>query len=162
MSGGTSDETFRGRAFHATSVEHAPLAACDFDGYLKAAFEKNLAEGGRFNPCDEFGAIYFSLDPVTPLRESPARLLLTVEVRLMRVVGLHGPDACRAWDLAPDALTSGDHAPCQAAARAIRDRYEAIRYPSAVAHGENLVVFWDRRDSTSLLRLVGSREVTQR
>jgi RES domain-containing protein len=150
-----------GRAWHATSREHAPRTAAELDGYLQQALERNIAEGGRFNPPGEFGAVYLSLDPETPLRESDnAEVLLALDGQLGRVLDLADPGISEDWGLSAAHFCDDEHGPCQRAARAIRQaRYEAVRYPSARGRGLNLVVFWDIREPGSVFGLVDSRTV---
>ena len=150
-----------GRAWHATSREHAPRTPDDLDGYLQQAHDRNLKEGGRFNPPGEFGAVYLSLDPDTPLRESDnAEVLLVLDGQLGRVLDLADPEISEAWGLSAAHFCDDEHGPCQQAARTIRrERYEAVRYPSARGHGVNLVVFWDNREPGSGFGLAGKEPV---
>ena len=152
-----------GRAWHATSREHAPRSAAELDDYLQRALDRNAEEGGRFNPPGEFGAVYLSLDPETPVRESDnAEVLLVVDGRLSRMLDLADPEISRQWGLGPEHFCDDEHAPCQQAARAIRaERYEAVRYPSARGPGLNLVVFWDIREPGSGFGLAGKERVAE-
>jgi RES domain-containing protein len=165
---------FEGRIYHATPPEGAGRAERDFDAFLRDSLESNEREGGRFNPPCEFGAVYFSLDARTPVRElqkvaerdgEPPKptVVLEAEARFERVLDLRDPDAVKLWGLEPSDICGEDHGPCQRAARAIREgRYEAIRCASAAGEGENLVVYWDRRTPASELRLVGRAESAER
>ncbi len=150
-----------GRAWHATSREHAPQGPGELAGYLEQALERNVEEGGRFNPPGEFGAVYLSLDPETPLRESDnAEVLLVLDGQLGRVLDLADPGISAAWGLTAAHFCDDEHGPCQDAARRIRsERYEGVRYPSARGQGSNLVVFGDVREPGSGFGLVDTQKV---
>lgn len=130
--------------------------------------------GGRFNPAGEFGAIYVSLDPDTPLRELRRqaihagveviaflpRTLFAADARLQRVVDLACADGPAAWGLSDAALASDDWSACQDVARRARmEGFEAIRFPSATGAGENLAVFPDRLAPGSYIRIIREEEV---
>jgi RES domain-containing protein len=151
---------FAGATWHATTKAHAPVSPAELPAYLDHALAHSLAEGGRFNPPGEFGAVYLALDPDTARQESDApEVILEIDARLSRVVDLIRPDAQRRCGLTPDELCAGNHEPCRRAGRALREEgYEAIRYPAAAGDGINLVVFWDRRQEDSSLRLAGRME----
>ena len=153
-----------GRAWHATSREHAPAMPAELDRYLQQAHDRNMKEGGRFNPPGEFGAIYLSLDPETPLRESDnAEVLLALDGQLGRVLDLADPEISERWGLSTAHFCGDEHEPCQRAARRIRQgRYEAVRYPSARGQGLNLAVFWDIREPGSGFGLAGRDEVAEK
>ena len=150
-----------GRAWHATSREHAPRSPDGLDAYLRQALDRNIKEGGRFNPPGEFGAVYLSLDPETPILESDnPEVLLVLDGQLGRVLDLANPAISESWGLSAAEFCDDEHGPCQQAARKIRRaRYEAVRYPSAQGHGLNLVVFWDIREPGSGFALVGREQV---
>lgn len=151
---------FTGVTWHATAREQAPVSPADLPAYLDRALAHALAEGGRFNPPGEFGALYLALDADTARRESDVpEVILEIDGRLSRVFDLTRPDAQRHCGLTADELCAGDHGPCRRAGRALREEgYEAIRYPSAAGDGINLAVFWDRRQAESSLRLAGRME----
>jgi RES domain-containing protein len=130
--------------------------------------------GGRFNPAGEFGAIYVSLDPDTPLRELHRqavhagvevaaflpRTLFAAEVRLQRVVDLACAGGPAAWGLSAAALGADDWTPCQEVSRRARtQRHEAIRFPSATGAGENLAIFLDRLVPGSYVRILRESEL---
>jgi RES domain-containing protein len=72
-----------------------------------------------------------------PVAALAPRALLTLAVRLRRVLDLTDPAARAAWGLTPEALAGDDYARCQEVALAARaDGYEAIRYPSAAVARE--------------------------
>jgi RES domain-containing protein len=142
----------------------------------------------RFTPPGgRFGALYVALAPETAtaeLRRRAAQLgvalgalapraMLTLAVRLRRVLDLSDPTVRAAWGLAAEDLAADDYARCQEVAVAAReDGYEAIRYPSAavaleqrtpretaasdVAVADNLVIFADRLHPGSDVRVVRS------
>ena len=151
---------FVGVAYHATTAENAPRTPADLGAYLDHALAHTRSEGGRFNAPGEFGALYLSLDAVTPRKESDApEVVLELDARLSRVFDLTRPEAQQHCGLTGEAICAGDHGPCQRAGRALREEgFEAIRYPSAVGDGINLAVFWDRRPEGSSLRLAGILE----
>lgn len=130
--------------------------------------------GGRFNPAGEFGAIYVSLDPDTPLRELRRqavrggvdvisflpRPLFAAEARLQRVADLACAGGPEQWGLPIAALSSDDWTDCQRVARRARaGGYEAVRFPSATGAGENLAIFMDRLAPGSYIRIVREEEV---
>jgi RES domain-containing protein len=141
----------------------------------------SLRDGGRFNPAGEFGALYASLDRSTAIAELCRqiirggfslqhffpRVMLQFDVDLPRVYDLTSTPAIDAVgltsrDLVPVPTDPDDagHAACQRVARTLRDRgCEAIRYPSATRHGENIAIFVDRLGPTSIIRLTSSLEV---
>jgi hypothetical protein len=148
----------------------------DLSAYLYATLAGSMrTDQNRFNVFGEFGAIYLSLDPETPLRElvrtyrklagttspediSMPRILMTFELHLTRVADLRDPSECDAWAIAPAAVTGEDLVPCQAVAREIRRTHEALRWTSATGSGENIALFFDRLLPTSRIEL---RDVTE-
>jgi RES domain-containing protein len=134
----------------------------------------SLGTGGRFNPAGEFGALYVSLDPDTPLRElrrqaSKAgldvlaflpRTLFAMETRLQRVLNLTCPEVVAEYGLTDALLAADDWRVCQDAARRARQAgYEAVRFPSATGSGENLAIFLDRLLDGSFVRILREREI---
>jgi hypothetical protein len=80
-----------------------------------------------------------------PVRQLMPRDILTVELRLAKVLDLTNGDVRAEWGLDAGAVTSNDLTACQeVAAAARRAGYEAIRYASATGEGENLALFYDR------------------
>lgn len=130
--------------------------------------------GGRFNGANEFGALYVSLDPETPLRElhrAAARMGIAIsallprtffaaEARLGRVLDLTAAPTRVTWKLGAGELLSDDWSACQEVARRARRRgYEAIRFPSASREGENLAIFVDRMGTDSFIRILREEEI---
>jgi len=122
----------------------------------------SLKAGGRFNPPNEFGALYTSVDPRTAAQEV-ARGLRTrgidpdqfpegawwvyeLEVRLKSVLDLTAPDVLQKSGISESSLTGSDvNATRRIAAEAREQGYQALLVPSAAAPGSrNLVVFLDR------------------
>jgi RES domain-containing protein len=123
----------------------------------------------RFNPPAEFGVLYVALEEPTavaelvrrarrsgiPVRSFAPRVMLTLDLRLGKVLDLTDPGVRRAWDITTEDLASDDYGHCQEVARvARRDDYEAIRYPSATDEGDNLAIFYDRcRAASSVVEM---------
>jgi RES domain-containing protein len=162
----TCESSFAGAVFRQSSPRYAEITERTLSASARA--------GGRFNPAGEFGAIYVSLDPDTPLRELRRqavhagveviallpRTLFAAEARLQRVVDLACADGPGAWGLADAALASDDWTACQNVARHARMQgYEAIRFPSATGAGENLAIFLDRLAPGSYVRILREDEV---
>ena len=91
--------------------------------------------------------------------------MLTLAVRLRRVLDLTDATVRDAWGLTLDDLAADDYARCQEVALAARaDGYEAIRYPSAAMREDresgdsavNLAIFADRLHPGSEVRVVRS------
>lgn len=134
----------------------------------------------RFTPPGaRFGVLYVALAPGTaaaelrrraeqlgvPVTALAPRTMLTLAVRLSRVLDLTDAAVRAAWGLTPADLAADDHARCQEVAVAARaDGYEAIRYPSAAvvravgggdpAGADNLAIFADVLHPGSDVRVV--------
>jgi RES domain-containing protein len=160
------ESRFAGAVFRQSSPRYAEIS----DRTLLASSRA----GGRFNPAGEFGAIYLSLDPDTPLRELRRqaeksggsvtsllpRTLFAAEARLQRVVDLVCTGGAADWELSDADLASDDWSACQDVARRARQMgYEALRFPSATGAGENLAVFLDRLLTGSYLRILREEEI---
>lgn len=162
---------YAGPAYREAKEKYRSAVERDLHAYLRATLAGSMrTDQNRFNILGEFGAIYLSLDPETPLRElertyrklaatatpediSAPRILMTLELHLARVADLRDPDECDAWGIAPTAVTGDDLTPCQAAAREIRRTHEALRWTSATGSGENIALFFDRLSPTSRVEL---------
>lgn len=118
--------------------------------------------GGRYNPAEEFGAVYLSESPegckaeVTRRPQAPVSKYIvgTVRVHLGRVCDLTDDDLLGELGLDKIQITSNDTDTTEILGRIIRDAgFEAIIAPSAAGDYENLIVFEDRLSSTSRLEL---------
>lgn len=160
------ESTFAGVVFRQSAPRYAEITERTLSASARA--------GGRFNPAGEFGAIYVSLDPDTPLRELRRqavhagtevtallpRTLFAAEARLRRVVDLACTDGPATWGLFRGALPSDDWTECEHLARRARlQGYEAIRFPSATGAGENLAIFLDRLAPGSSVRILREAEL---
>lgn len=148
-------DTHAGPAYRQCHPDHT-----DLDETLRASERFPF----RFNPAHEFGVLYVALEREIAVAELlrraqlsgmlvqayAPRVMLTLDVRLGKVLDLTDPEVRREWDITPDDLASDDYTRCQEVARvARREGYEAIRYPSATGGGENLAIFYDRRRTGS-------------
>lgn len=148
-------DTYAGPAYRQCHPDHT-----DLDETLRASQLFPF----RFNPSHEFGVLYVALEQATAIAELlrraqlsgtqvqtyAPRVMLTLGVRLGKVLDLTDPEVCREWDVTRQDLASDDYARCQEVARvARREGYEAIRYLSATGNGENLAIFYDRRHAGS-------------
>jgi RES domain-containing protein len=160
------ESSFAGAVFRQSAPRYAEIT----DRTLAAS----ARTGGRYNPPGEFGAIYVSLDPDTPLRELRRqalqggvavadllpRTLFAAEARLQSVVDLACEEGPAKWGLTAADLASDDWRVCQAIARQARAQgCEAIRFRSATGAGENLAVFLDRLAPGSSLRILRQEEL---
>jgi RES domain-containing protein len=131
------DARFAGLAFRQCHPDHAGIAE---------TVRASAALPSRFTPPGaRFGVLYAALAPETaaaelrrraaqlgvPVSALAPRVMLTIAVRLRRVLDLTDPAVRAAWGLTREDLASDDCARCQEAATVAReDGYEAIRYPS--------------------------------
>ena len=167
---------YTGFAFRQCHPDHASVADT-----LRAS----AAYPSRFTPPGgRFGVLYVALASETataelrrraeqlgvPINALAPRAMLTLAVRLRRVLDLTDPAVREAWGLTAADLARDDYARCQDAAAAARaDGYEAIRYPSAAVAREgggpaagapatnaadNLAVFADALHPGSDVRVV--------
>jgi RES domain-containing protein len=159
------DAAYAGLAFRQCHPDHAGIAETVRAG---AAYPSRFTPpGGRF------GVLYVALAPETAVAELrrraeqlgvamsqlAPRTMLTLAVRLRRVLDLTDAAVRAAWGLDEEDLAADDHARCQEVAAAARDDgYEAIRYPSAArapgAAADNLAIFADRLHPGSDVRIV--------
>ncbi len=172
--GPAPERGYVGFAFRQCHPDHAGVAET-----LRAS----AAYPSRFTPPGgRFGVLYVALAPETataelrrraeqlgvPVAALAPRAMLTLAVRLRRVLDLTDRAVRDAWGLTTEDLGGDAYARCQEAAVAARaDGYEAIRYPSAaVARGgagepevggaDNLAVFADALHPGSDVRVVRS------
>jgi RES domain-containing protein len=131
------------------------------EGLDPLAITGSLKAGGRFNPPNEFAALYTSLDASTAAQEvarglrqrgiDPAQFpegswwLYELEVKLDSVLDLTDASVLTRIGLAENSLTGNDvSAARQVAAEARRHGYRALLVPSAATPGaRNLVIFSD-------------------
>jgi len=122
----------------------------------------SLKAGGRFNPPNEFGALYTSCDANTAAEEVMRGLrqrgvdpdqfsqgtwwAYELEVKLVSVLDLTDAEVLRQSGISENSLTGSDlEATRRIAAGAREQGYDALLVPSAVAGGsKNLVIFLDR------------------
>jgi RES domain-containing protein len=154
----------------------------DFPTYLRQTLSASQAQGGRFNPPREFGALYTSADEETAWIEVAARYQregidgLPPDMGVLRLVVAAGryadvttDEGCAAWDVSHAALAEsepdeGQADVCWQLARAVRAVADAILAPSARAEGANMPLFPDRDASELALELqaVSHRAVPDR
>lgn len=170
MPGQHDSVRFRGVAYRHSAPVHAEIGSTLLEGSRRA--------GGRFNPTGEFGALYLSLDTETmwaelsrlalrtgvELTELDPRTMSVVRVRLKRVLDLRNAREQDRWGIDDEALMSEGYGGCQALARAARRAgFEGILYPSAARPaGSNLVVFLDRLDPNSDIKVTRRKELSLR
>lgn len=143
-----------------------PLSAVVFrvvrEGLDPLATTGSLRAGGRFNPPNEFGALYTSLEATTAAQEVARGLrqrgvdpnqfpkgawwVYELEVKLESVLDLTDADVLQKSGLQRDSLTGSDLNATRAIAAEARQRgYQALLVPSAAASGfKNLVIFPDK------------------
>jgi RES domain-containing protein len=129
------------------------------------ATSRSLKAGGRFNPPNEFGALYTSLNPKTAAQEVARGLrargidpeqfpegawwVYELEVSLEPVLDLTDVDVLQKSGLQGNLLTGSDvNLTREIAGEARKGGYEALLVPSAaVAGSKNLVIFLDKASS---------------
>ena len=141
----------------------------------------SLKAGGRFNPPNEFSALYTSLAADTAVKEVARGLrqrgidpeqfpegawwVYELEVKLESVLDLTDADVLQKSGLQWDSLTGGDVSATRQVASEARERgYQALLVPSAAAaDSKNLVIFLDKaltRPTVLSSRPVSFREKT--
>lgn len=125
--------------------------------------------GGRYNPKGAFGALYFGqgrdiclaeVRKATAGRALGPFVLASVAVDLQRVLDLTDQAVLHRLDLPPEDLVGPDWAPTQELGRLARQAgFEGLLVPSAAAPGTNLVLFPDRLDPASSVRLMAVEPV---
>lgn len=108
--------------------------------------------GGRYNPPEQFGALYLSESPEACRAEVVRRgapkapmILGAFEVTLSRVCDLTDPEIRSRLGLQADNLVQDGWSLTQEVAVAVRDAgFEAILAPSAAGPYVNLIIFKDR------------------
>ena len=147
-------------------LPRSPLSAVVFrvvrEGLDPLATTGSLKAGGRFNPPDEFGAVYTSLEAATAAKEvanglrqrgvDPKRFpdgawwVYELEVKLKAVLDLTDPGVLVKSGIEQASLTSSDlKVTRDIAVQARQQGYEALLVPSAAAANfKNLVIFLDK------------------
>ncbi len=141
----------------------------------------SLEAGGRFNPPNEFGALYTSLEATTAAKEVARGLrqrgidpekfsegawwVYELEVKLEAILDLTDPNVLQRIGIRQDSLTGTDINTTREIAAHARERgYEALLVPSAAtANSKNLVIFLDKlpmRPNVLSSRPVSFREET--
>lgn len=161
-------------------LARSPLSAVLFrvvrEGLDPLATTGSLKAGGRFNPPNEFGALYTSLEATSAAKEvargvrqrgvdpdqfqKGAWWVYQLEVKLEAVLDLTDADVLQKSAIAEGSLTGSDvNATTQIATEAKERGYEALLVPSAAALGsKNLVLFLDKM--SALPNVLSSRTVT--
>ncbi len=121
-----------------------------------------MKAGGRFNPPNEFGALYTSLEATTAAKEVASGLrqrgidpeqfsegawwVYELEVKLEAILDLTDPNVLESIGIRLDLLTGADINATRGIAAQARERgYEALLVPSAAArNSKNLVIFLDK------------------
>jgi RES domain-containing protein len=144
----------------------SPLSAVVFrvvrEGLDPLATTGSLRAGSRFNPPNEFGALYTSLEATTAAKEVARGLrqrgvdpdqfpegvwwVYELEVKLESVLDLTDANVFQKSGLQRDSLIGSDVIATREIAAKARERgYEALLVPSAAASGsKNLVIFLDK------------------
>jgi RES domain-containing protein len=130
------------------------------DGLDPLGTTGSLRAGGRFNPPNEFGALYTSLDSMTAAKEvarglrqrgvDPSQFpegswwVYELQVKLEAVLDLTDADVLQKSGMQEDSLTGSDVNLTREIAAEARERgYEALLVPSAAAGSKDLVIFPD-------------------
>jgi RES domain-containing protein len=121
-----------------------------------------LLHGGRYNPADEFGALYLSESPeacAAEMRRRPGTptdyLVGEVAVNVHKICDLTDPALLDQLGLDVDGLCSDDWEITRILGNLIRDSgFEGMVVPSAAGPYKNLVLFLDRFASRSSLDLI--------
>jgi RES domain-containing protein len=115
--------------------------------------EGSYRNGGRWNAIESFRAVYGSVDDVTALKESKAnaeyanlpypfretRLIVAVDVSLLRVVDLTASDTLRALDVTEEELHTEDWRKVQE--QGFESLTQALGRAVFEARGEGLLAF---------------------
>jgi RES domain-containing protein len=161
-------------------LPRSPLSAVVYrvvrEGLDPLTTTASLRAGGRFNPPNEFGALYTSFEVTTAAREvargfkqrgidpdqfpEAAWWVYELEVKLESILDLTDADVLRKSGLQRDSLTASDvNATRQIAAEARQRGYQALLVPSAAASGsKNLVIFLDKASARP--KVLSSRPVS--
>lgn len=141
------------RWYRLVSVRYQESLSSDRGAYLA---------GGRYNPPEQFGALYLSESPAASRAEiarqglrSMLRFVLgTFRVTLAKVCDLTNPPVLRALGIKRDDLVQDDWLHTQQLGTLIREAgFEAALVPSAAGPYVNLVIFTDRLSHESEVRI---------
>lgn len=159
-----------------TDTKYLDQARSDFVDYVHKTLAASQANGGRYNPPGEFGALYSASDEDTAWEEIAARYrregitglppamgLLRIIVGEGQYVDLTDSDTRELWDVDQNALsvaapTPGERDACHEVGRRVRVIADFLQAPSARATGANVPLFPDREGSTLRYALAAARE----
>jgi len=124
-----------------------------------------LLHGGRYNPPDEFGALYLSDSPeacaaemIRRPRTPPNYVMGEIKVKAQKICDLTDPILLDRLGLEMDDLCTDDWEFTRILGNLIRDtNFEGALVPSAAGPYKNLVLFLDRFSSQSSLELIDVR-----
>ncbi len=144
---------------------------------LWSTLEHNKRWGGRYNPPHEFGALYVSCEEATAIEELDRRarsqgvprshllprLLLTLHLKVQKVLDLTDAAVRQAWGVTLEEITQeDDYARCHEIARVAREGgYEAIRYPAYTTGHDNYAIFLDMLQLGSELSIEDERLLSE-
>ena len=154
---GLPHETLVGVFFRCVSKKHAKKPF-DVSG--------SLARGGRFNPPNEFAALYLSDSEETcrnevgrrnPLAKDSDYPVFPAQIEIYGVLDLTNDKSRKKLFLRhDDDLVKNDYLNTQALAKAARSAgYKAILTLSATGKGKNLIIFTDMLDATDKVMPIG-------
>lgn len=151
---GTAPVRLAGRRWYRlVDARHREALSSDRGAYLA---------GGRYNPPEQFGALYLSESPTASRAElsrqglrSMLRFVLgTFRVTLAKVCDLTNPSVLRVPGIKRDDLVQNDWLPAQQLGTLMREAgFEAALVPSAAGPHVNLVIFTDRLGDESEVRI---------
>jgi len=159
-------------------IPYIPVES-NFYRFIKIQFIKHplsglgsLRHGGRYNYKNVFEVLYLTSDPDTAVAESsrdrlliPPSVLITVRVRLQRVINIENEDVINSLGIIRAELNKPwrkiqdideKKAYTQVLGELIYDsrEFEAIRYPSAIRNGKyNLALFTERLRNSSEVKV---------
>jgi RES domain-containing protein len=159
-------------------VGYLDQARHNFEMYVSQTLAGSQRAGGRYNPSNEFGAIYTASDAETAWEELAARMgrqgvtslppdlgMLTVVISNGLYADLTDETDRIAWDvtheeLVVDVPTDAQRERCLQLGRAVRAVADFLIAPSARGEGDNVPLFPDRVGGELELRLAGAARVS--